>query len=87
MKPQASSDLPWIVSPEIKKIPLSGWRFRKPVVNGDICCHCGLCYLYCPTGCIVDRVSYFETNLEYCKGCGICAEECPTRAITMQKET
>lgn len=59
------------------------WRYNRPVFNLAKCRQCGLCYLYCPTGCINLNKEYFEANLDYCKGCGICASECPAQAIEM----
>ena len=64
-------------------INVAGWRYQKPVTKIEKCHHCGLCYFFCPTGCITDRGRYFESNLDSCKGCGICARECPNDAITM----
>lgn len=62
------------------------WRFQRPVVEVGKCKQCGLCYLFCPCGCITDMGSHFTADLEYCKGCGICARECPAGAITMVRE-
>jgi 2-oxoacid:acceptor oxidoreductase delta subunit (pyruvate/2-ketoisovalerate family) len=68
-------------------MPKTGdWRYERPVTNEDRCNQCGLCYFFCPTGCIVVKVSYFVADLDYCKGCGICADECPTQAISMVRE-
>jgi len=80
------SELPWVVSPAIANVPLEGWRTERPVMNHEICCMCGICYLYCPTGCIGNTQDGFEINLDFCKGCGICACECPNQAIRMVKE-
>ena len=63
------------------------WKAERPVVNQDRCIKCGICYMYCPEGCIQENSQgYFPANLYYCKGCGICATECPTKAITMVEE-
>ena len=63
------------------------WRSQRPTYNFDRCIKCGLCYIYCPEGCIYQNAKgHFEANLFYCKGCGICAQECPTRVITMAEE-
>ena len=61
-------------------------RFQRPEVKTDKCCHCGTCYLFCPTGCINDQGTYFAPNILYCKGCGICVKECPVHAITLVRE-
>ena len=64
-----------------------GWRSQRPVRENTKCIKCGLCYLFCPEGCIQQNADgYFEANLFYCKGCGICAQECWTQAITMVEE-
>ena len=63
------------------------WRSQYRDCDYEKCNKCGLCYIYCPEGCIELREDeYFETNLYYCKGCGICAQECPKDAITMVEE-
>lgn len=60
------------------------WRAANPIYDLDKCNKCGLCFLYCPEGCIQPKDDgYFDANLYYCKGCGICAKECPRKAITM----
>lgn len=63
------------------------WKSKRPVTDREKCNKCGLCYIYCPEGCIrVNNEGYFLSNYEYCKGCGICAHECPQEAITMIEE-
>jgi pyruvate ferredoxin oxidoreductase delta subunit len=62
------------------------WRTEKPVLDHDECTKCGLCYIYCPEGCIKFDDENFEADLFYCKGCGICAKECPQGAIRMVEE-
>ena len=64
------------------------WRSQKPVFDLEKCIKCGLCYIYCPEGCIRQNdEEKFEADLYYCKGCGICAVECPKDVITMVEET
>lgn len=64
-----------------------GWRSQRPVSDNTKCNKCGLCYIYCPEGCIEQQEDgYFQPNLFYCKGCGICAQECPRDVITMVEE-
>ncbi len=63
------------------------WRSQKPIFDNSKCNKCGLCYIFCPEGCIEQQADgYFKANLFYCKGCGICAEECPKDVITMVEE-
>ena len=63
------------------------WRSQRPILDNSKCIKCGICYIFCPEGCIEQNPDgYFEANLFYCKGCGICARECWTRAITMIEE-
>ena len=63
------------------------WRSQRPSYEFNRCIKCGICYIFCPEGCIGQNAEgHFETNLYYCKGCGICARECPTRVITMVEE-
>ena len=63
------------------------WRSQRPHYEFSRCIKCGICYVFCPEGCIGQRDDgCFEADLYYCKGCGICAQECPTRVITMMEE-
>ncbi len=64
-----------------------GWRSQKPILDIGQCNKCGLCYIYCPEGCIEQgEDGYFRANLFYCKGCGICDVECPKKVIKMVEE-
>lgn len=63
------------------------WRSQRPIFDNSKCNKCGLCYIFCPEGCIEQQADgYFKADLFYCKGCGICAEECPKDVITMIEE-
>ena len=66
--------------------PEAGGR-RRPIWENEKCIKCGVCYIYCPEGCITETADgFFEANLDYCKGCGICAHECWPKAIKMVNE-
>ena len=67
-------------------LPVGLWRYQRPETNMGKCCHCGLCQLVCPTGCVEDKGHFFIADLRRCKGCGICSTECPVDAIYMVKE-
>jgi len=63
------------------------WRAQRPEWDNKKCIKCGLCYIFCPEGCISeDAEGFFKANLDYCKGCGICAHECWPGAIKMFEE-
>ena len=63
------------------------WRSQRPVVDTRRCIKCGMCYIFCPEGCIrQDDEGYFKADLFHCKGCGICARECWPKAISMIEE-
>ncbi len=63
------------------------WKSQRPVLDKSKCNKCGLCYIFCPEGCIKQKTDgYFEADLSYCKGCGICDIECPKEAIAMAIE-
>ena len=63
------------------------WRSQRPLFDSNKCIKCGMCYIFCPEGCVEQNTEgYFEANLFYCKGCGICARECWPQAITMVEE-
>jgi pyruvate ferredoxin oxidoreductase delta subunit len=63
------------------------WRSERPTYDFSRCIKCGICYIFCPEGCIGQNAEgYFEADLFYCKGCGICVLECPTGTITMVPE-
>jgi len=63
------------------------WKSQRPVLDKAKCNKCGLCFIYCPEGCIPpDEEGYFIADLTFCKGCGICAKECPKKAIMMVVE-
>ena len=63
------------------------WRSQRPLLDNTKCIKCGICYVFCPEGCVQETADgFFEVNLDYCKGCGICAHECWPGAIAMLEE-
>ena len=63
------------------------WRSQRPIFDNSKCNKCGLCYIFCPEGCIEQQDDgLFIANLFYCKGCGICSQECPRDVISMIEE-
>ncbi len=70
-----------------KTYKTGSWKAMSPKWNNEKCIKCGMCYIFCPEGCISeDAQGYFKSDLEYCKGCGICAHECWPGAIEMIEE-
>ncbi len=70
-----------------KQYRTGDWKSESPVWDHQKCIKCGICFLFCPEGCIgQNEDGYFEANPYYCKGCGICARECWTGAIKMVEE-
>jgi 2-oxoacid:acceptor oxidoreductase gamma subunit (pyruvate/2-ketoisovalerate family)/2-oxoacid:acceptor oxidoreductase delta subunit (pyruvate/2-ketoisovalerate family) len=78
---------PWTETGRLRDIKVGDWRYFRPTRDEEKCCHCGWCFLLCPTGCIAQGEKGYAANLDYCKGCGICAEECPVHAIAMVPES
>lgn len=76
----------WADPESLHVIRTGDWRLKRPATRQARCSHCGLCFLLCPNGCVRDRGSHFEADLEFCKGCGVCARVCPGAAIVMMEE-
>ena len=77
---------PWAEASNLHSKPVEGLRYDRPVIKMSKCCQCGWCYLYCPTGSILEEPDHFAIDLNYCKGCGVCASVCPVDAIMMVRE-
>ncbi len=78
---------PWSDADQlILYLDTGSWRSLRPVVDAEACIYCGLCALFCPTQCMLNKGEYFVPNLDFCKGCGVCAKECPRGAIVMKPE-
>ncbi|MDO8692259.1 MAG: 4Fe-4S binding protein [Dehalococcoidia bacterium] len=87
MSPRSKFEGPWADPADpLFSIRTADWRHQRPVTKVGKCCQCGTCYLFCTTGCVSDRGTYFTADLEYCKGCGLCANLCPVSAIVMVRE-
>jgi pyruvate ferredoxin oxidoreductase delta subunit len=74
---------------EIKNMldmPTGSWRHKRPVIKANKCSQCGWCYLYCPTGSVIEERDQFSIDLNFCKGCGVCANICPVSAIMLITE-
>ena len=70
-----------------KQYKSGDWRSQRPIFDTNKCIKCGICYIFCPEGCVEQNAEgYSEADLFYCKGCGICAKECWTGAISMVEE-
>lgn len=58
------------------------WRNMTPVLDGEKCNGCMLCWKFCPDVCMsADDPPIID--YDFCKGCGVCANECPVDAIEM----
>ncbi len=81
------TESPWSdANQKMLALDTGGWRTERPVLDKSKCNYCGLCALYCPPQCMLDKGDHYEANLAFCKGCGICAKECPKQAYTMKPE-
>jgi pyruvate ferredoxin oxidoreductase delta subunit len=69
-----------------KRYRTGDWRVLKPVIDGDKCVRCLICWIYCPEPAIKRVGEDVAIDYTFCKGCGICATECPAKAISMVKE-
>ena len=83
---RSSYEAPWTDPGTLPEIDVARWRHHKPVTKAAKCCHCGLCYVFCPTGCMIEVGGHFDALPARCKGCGICAAVCPVDAIAMVPE-
>lgn len=87
MKYQSPYEGPWADPKDMKKLPAGTWRHQRPVsIKKKKCRQCGLCYIYCPVGCIEEKETHFEVNLDFCKGCGTCVQVCPSGTLIMEPE-
>jgi len=54
--------------------------FKRPVIDYDLCTHCGVCYQNCKFNSITEDIIIKKST---CEGCKVCEYVCPTNAITM----
>ncbi len=86
MKYKSKFEGPWANPADLLIVKTGDWRHQRPVTKVGKCSQCGTCYLFCPTGSIDNKGTYFGADLDYCKGCGVCANVCPIGAIKMVRE-
>ena len=66
-------------------IPTGDWKVYPPVIDQEVCRHCGSCLFYCPTNSVRLTDGRYSIDLSYCKGCGVCIQECRAGAIHFEK--
>lgn len=86
MKFTTELEYSWAYGDKLFVLNTGEWRYQRPVHKTRKCCKCGMCYLFCPCGCVTGSGTCVNVNLQYCKGCGICAQLCPRSAIQMVRE-
>ena len=86
MKFRSKDEAPIAYPDKLLIIDVGSWKYQRPVLDTKKCSRCGMCFFFCPTGCISQNSGELVTNLDYCKGCGICAKICTRGAITMVME-
>ncbi|MDD1673398.1 MAG: 4Fe-4S binding protein [Methanomicrobiales archaeon] len=70
------------IEPPRWEYPLSAYR---PMINTDVCKHCGTCAAFCHMGAIrpLDMAGHYEIHPDHCVGCGACVRVCPAHAIEL----
>ena len=86
LKFSSEYEAPWAGYSDSYATYTGAWRHQRPAIDESKCNQCGICYVFCPQGCITYIDGKFGTDLDFCKGCGICAEVCPKKAFTMIPE-
>jgi len=58
---------------------------HRPLINVDVCQHCGTCAEFCHMGAItlLDMSGHYEIHPDHCVGCGTCVRVCPAHAIEL----
>ena len=86
MRFMTKGEVAWASSENQFVLETKEWRYQRPIMKEGKCNYCGICSLFCPSGCIEEPENHCVIDLEYCKGCGICARLCPKEAIEMEME-
>ena len=61
-------------------------KWRKAIVNQNMCVACGCCVKVCPVGAIeIWKGIAAQVNQDKCVGCGKCSKECPASVIEIQE--
>ena len=45
------------------KYHTGSWRAKRPIWENEKCIKCGVCYIYCPEGCITETADGFFAAL------------------------
>jgi len=69
--------------PEWARRSLKNALTTRPVINKNICIHCGICQGHCPQGAITTAAGDLAINYRNCIRCFCCQEFCPQGAITV----
>ena len=83
MKFRSEDESPTAYPDKLLIIDVGSWKYQSPAFNKEKCSMCGMCFFFCPTGCIYLNNNELLIKLEFCKGCGVCAKVCSRNAITM----
>ena len=86
MQLKTKGEVAWASSENQFIIKTKEWRYQKAIIDASKCKNCGICSLFCASGCIDELGASCVVDLEYCKGCGVCARLCPQDAIRMERE-
>jgi pyruvate ferredoxin oxidoreductase delta subunit len=83
---KTQGEVAWASSENQFIVNTKEWRYQRPAIDEGTCNRCGICSLFCPSGCIEKLEDFYVIDLEFCKGCGVCARLCPKNAIQMEME-
>lgn len=80
----AREHLEWRL-PEFARRMLKSAFTTKPVIDRDLCLHCGICQGHCPQAAIEKKGERLKVRYRDCIRCFCCQEFCPRGAITVGK--